>query len=160
MGVRTGASAGPAHSHTRVTPRPGSPTSRVFAGTASWASCRTASLSCDAAVTASRRRQEQEDLVTIWFCRAGGEYARGLTRRAGEDVRLRRRAAGHDVTAAERRLPDLDVLDEVFQVSPRPVESAEAPHVRSMERSDHRVDGHHHRRGPLAPAGRHPCPGT
>ena len=48
-------------------------------------------------------------------------------------VGLRRRAAGHDITAAERHLPDLHVLDQLLQMLPRPVESAEAPNVRGVQ---------------------------
>jgi hypothetical protein len=50
---------------------------------------------------------------------------RGLTRVLMRMPELRWRVAGHDVSGAERHLPDLDVLDLTFQVSPGPVESAE-----------------------------------
>src|SRR4029078_10623607 len=71
---------------------------------------------------------------------------------------LRRRAAGHDIAAAERQLLDLDVLDHLLQMPPRAIEAAEVPHVGRVQQADHGVQGHHHRRGPFAPAGGPPHP--
>jgi 3-oxoadipate enol-lactonase len=83
-------------------------------------------------------------LLEACWSAAGGRRAGGSGRR---------RPAGHDVTAAKGQLTDLDVVHHLRQVTPRPAEPAEAPHVGRVHGGYQQVPEHHGRPGPLAATG-------
>lgn len=65
--------------------------------------------------------------LRVKYARIGARGRRGV--RGGPlsvAARPDRRVAGHDVPGAERDLTDMDVLDQLLQIPPRPVESVEA----------------------------------
>ena len=43
-------------------------------------------------------------------------------------------AAGQDIPAAERQFTDVNVLDQLLQMMPRPVETLEAAHIGGVQR--------------------------
>src|SRR5208337_965850 len=70
------------------------------------------------------------------------------------------RLASDDIPVAEWYLADIDVLDQLLQVIPWPVESGEVPYVGCVQHPDLQVQGHHGPRGPFAASGGDPCAGT
>src|SRR5690348_4320371 len=103
MSMRTGAPGDPAHSHILVTPRPGSSTRRVRGAGGSPGSSRTTTL----------HPRDVGQVTPMFLPVWGGKYASSV---------LTGGAAGHDVAAAEGQLADLDILHQLLQMMPGPVE--------------------------------------